>query len=145
MWSTEYTVDTTATPGAVWSALRDLHTGTRLSEQSDSFEIHGPFAFGSKVSVTPKGKDTFHCKIVEFVEGERYAARTELSGLSLLFRHTLDPLTSGGTRITHTLVIDGPASDQVGPELGSQISEDFPSVIDDLVTAAIDRQSRTAK
>ena len=145
MWSTQYTVDTTAAPEAVWSALCDLHTGTKLSEESDVFELHGPFALGSEVSVTPKGQDTFHCKIVEFVEGEQYADRTELSGLSLLFRHTLARLIGGGTRITHTLLIDGPASDQVGPELGPQISEDFPSAMDDLVTAAIDRESRTAK
>ena len=78
MWSTEYTRETPVVPKAAWAALRDLHTGTNLSERSNAIELHGPYC----------------------------------------------------------LEIDGPAADDVGPELGPQISEDFPADMDDLVAAA---------
>lgn len=145
MWSTEHTAETTATPEAVWEALRDLHTGTKISDHSDTFEMHGPFAVGTQVSVTPQGQETFRSVIIELVEGEVYADETEFNGLTLLFRHTLAPTGTGGTRITHTLVIDGPTADQVAPELGPQISEDFPAAMADLITVATRRESASTQ
>lgn len=136
MWTTQYSVDTDVAPAALWAALRDLHTGTALSAAGDTFEIHGPFAVGTALSVTPHGQDTFRSTIVELVDEQVYADRTEVDGLVLLFRHTLDALPGGGTRVTHRLGIDGPAADQVAPELGPQISADFPAAMDDLVAAA---------
>jgi hypothetical protein len=136
MWSTEYAAETDVAPGAVWATLRDLHSGVRLSDASDAFELHGPFAVGTEISVTPQGQDTFRSVIIELEEPKAYADRTEFGGLILTFRHTLHPLASGGTRVTHQLQIDGPDADQAGPELGPQISEDFPAAMADLLAAA---------
>lgn len=142
MWSTEYSAETTAGPRAVWVALRDLHSGTPLSENSDRFELHGPFAVGTELSVTPQGQDTLRSRIVELVEDEVYADQTSFGGLTLLFRHTLARVRDGGTRITHTLVIEGKDADQVGPELGPQISADFPAAMSDLIAAAARQPAR---
>jgi hypothetical protein len=134
MWTTEYSVDTDVAAPAIWAALRDLHSGVKLSGDSDSFELHGPFAVGTQLSVTPQGQDTFLSTIVELVEPEVYADRTEFGELTLLFRHTLTP-TPDGTRVTHQLTIDGATADEVGPELGPQISADFPAAMRDLIEA----------
>ena len=134
MWTTEYSVDTDVPAPAIWAALRDLHSGVKLSEASDAFELHGPFAVGTQLSVTPQGQDTFHSTIVELVEPAVYADRTKFGELTLLFRHTLTPGASG-TRVTHELTIDGVAADEVGPELGPQISADFPAAMGDLIEA----------
>jgi hypothetical protein len=140
MWSTSHTADTDVAPAAVWAALRDLHSGVKLSERSDTFELHGPFAVGTELSVTPQGgQDTFRSRITELVEERLYADETEFGGVILTFRHTLAPRDDGGTRLTHELVIDGPDADQVGPELGSQISTDFPVAMAELFEAARDR------
>ena len=56
MWTTEYTAGTNATASDVWSALRDLHSGTPLGPASDSFELHGPFAVGTTLTETPQGQ-----------------------------------------------------------------------------------------
>jgi hypothetical protein len=136
MWSTQYTAETDAAPEAVWAALRDLHSGVKLSDNSDAFELHGPFAAGTEISVTPQGQDTFRSVIIELEEPAVYADRTEFGGLILTFRHVLAPLPGGGTTVTHQLQIDGPDADQGGPELGPQISEDFPAAMADLFAAA---------
>lgn len=136
MWTHDYTADTNLDRAAIWGALRDVHTGSTPAAGGDTFEIHGPFAVGTELSVTPAGQDTFRSTITELTEPETYADRTVLDGLSLTFRHTLEELPTGGTRITHRLVIDGPAADQVGPELGPQITADFPEAIAGLIATA---------
>ncbi len=136
MWTTEYSAVADVSPEAVWAALRDLHSGVKLSDNSDTFELHGPFAVGTEISVTPQGQDTFKSKIIELVEAEVYADQTAFGEVTLLFRHTLAPLGDGGTKVTHRLEIDGPGADEVGPELGPQISEDFPAAMEDLFAAA---------
>jgi quinol monooxygenase YgiN len=139
-WSTEYAADTDAPPEAVWAALRDLHTGTKISDRSSSYVIHGPFALGTELTVTPDGMDqALRSTIVEFADGETYADQTEFNGLILTDRHTLTRTENSGTRITHRLEISGPAAQTIGPKIGPNISEDFPLTMDDLIAAAVSR------
>jgi hypothetical protein len=135
VYTTEYQAETEASPEQVWAALRALHSGHRFSDRSDLFELHGPFAVGTMLSVTPVGQDTLTSVIVELVENDCYADRTEFNGLTLTFRHTL-ARTERGTLVTHQLTIDGEQANVVGPELGPQISGDFPEAMEDLFTAA---------
>jgi hypothetical protein len=135
MWTAEHTAETDLPAVAIWTALRDLHTGATVSPGGDRFDIHGPFAVGTELDVTPQGQETFRSRIVELVENERYADVTEFGDLMLTFRHTLEP-TRAGTRITHQLVIDGPGADTAGPELGPQITADFPEALQGLIAAA---------
>lgn len=126
MWTTEYTATTPLPREAVWTALRELHSGRLTYPGADRFVLEGPFAVGSRIAVTPEGQQEMISTIVELVDNERYADVTEFGGISLLFRHTLES-TDDGTRVTHRLEISGDGADEVGPELGPQISGDFDS------------------
>lgn len=141
MWTTNYEQTTTAAPSAVWGALEKLHSGTPLGPHSDSFELHGPFAVGTTLTITPQGQEPMQSTIVELVPDTAYADRTVFGELELTFRHDLTPTADGGTTVTHTLVVEGPGSDEVGPELGPQISGDFPVAMAELLSAA-ERPSR---
>jgi hypothetical protein len=61
MWTTDCSAETVASPQAVWVALRALHSGERLSERSDRFELHGPFEKGTvathRLEIDGKGAD----------------------------------------------------------------------------------------
>jgi len=124
MWTTEYTATTPLPRDAVWTALRELHSGRLTYPGADRYVLDGPFAVGSRIAITPEGQDEMISTIVELVDYERYADVTEFGQLSLLFRHTLESV-DGGTRVTHRLQISGEGADEVGPELGPQISGDF--------------------
>lgn len=126
MWTTEYTATTPLPREVVWTALRELHSGRLTYPGADRFVLEGPFAVGSRIAVTPEGQQEMISTIVELVDNERYADVTEFGGISLLFRHTLES-TDDGTRVTHRLEISGDGADEVGPELGPQISGDFDS------------------
>ncbi len=136
MWTTHHTQETDLPPEIVWDALRDLHEGRLTTTGGDVFEIHGPFAVGTQLSVTPEGQETFRSTIVELEEPRRYADETQFGDVTLRFGHTLEPLADGGTRVTHELLILGPDADLVGPELGPQISADFPLAMTALIDAA---------
>ena len=124
MWANEYTAVTRLSQETVWAALRALHEGTLTYPGADRFVLHGPFAVGTTVSVTPAGQDTFDSRIVDLVEPVTYADETSFGDVTLLFRHTLEAVPEG-TRVTHRLEITGSAADEVGPALGPQISGDF--------------------
>ena len=82
MWSTKYEAQTDAAPESVWAALRDLHSGIALGPRSDRFELHGPFAVGTEVSVTPQGQETMRSVIVELEDERLY--RTGRSSMGSL-------------------------------------------------------------
>ena len=124
MWTTNYSAETALPRAAVWRAIEALHRGKLTYDGADVFELLGPFEVGTQLDVTPEGQDTFRSTIIELVEDELYADSTTYEGLTLLFRHTLEDVPEG-TRVTHTLEIHGPAAEQVGPDLGPQISDDF--------------------
>jgi hypothetical protein len=135
MWTNDFTATTPASPERVWAALEALHSGTPLGQNSDSFELHGPFAVGTTLTVTPQGQEPMESTIVELEPGRVYADQTRFGDLVLTFRHRLTPL-AGGTRVTHTLEITGEGAQEVGPELGPQISGDFPDAMAELLAAA---------
>ncbi|QPC90046.1 polyketide cyclase [Mesorhizobium sp. INR15] len=141
MWSNEYTAVTSLPVQAVWAALKALHEGRLSYEGSDTFVLHGPFAKGTRVSVTPVGQDTFESTIVDLVENVTYADETSFGDTQLLFRHTLAPV-AGGTRVTHRLEISGPSAAEVGLELGPQISGDFDTSMAKLFEQAQELASR---
>jgi len=124
MWTNEYTAISQLPAAAIWNALKAVHEGRLTYEGCDHFVLHGPFAKGSRVSVTPVGQGTFESTIVDLVENVTYADQTMFEGTTLLFRHTLTSV-EGGTQVTHRLEISGPSAAEVGPELGPQISGDF--------------------
>lgn len=144
MWTTEHAATTAAPPAAVWSALRDLHSGIPLGPASDAFELHGPFAVGTEVTVTPQGQEAMTSTIVELEPERVYADRTVFGELALTFRHTLAATPDGGTHVTHTLEIDGEGAEAVGPELGPQIAGDFPVAMAELLQAAEERAATRA-
>lgn len=104
--------------------LRDARTGV---SGGNTHVIHGPSAAGTELSVTPDGSDeALTSTIVELVDGEVYADRTEFNGLILIDRHALTPLADGGTRITHQLIIGGPAAATVGSKPWSADQRGLP-------------------
>src|SRR5437763_12352857 len=111
MWTTTYERETTASTEAVWAALKLLHSGTALGPNSDSFLLHGPFALGTEVTVTPQGQEAMTSVITELEPGEVYADQTAFGALTLTFRHRLRSLPGGGAAVAHTLEIDGDGAD----------------------------------
>ena len=50
--------------------------------------------------------------------------------------HRVERIAAGRSRITYRMEITGPAADTVGPEIGPEISGDFPQVLKALAARA---------
>ncbi len=136
MWAHEHTAETATSPEAIWRVLADLDQWATWDTSMEWVRLQGPFQAGSEVVMKPKGQEPITSVIVEATENRVYADRTSMGDVTLQFSHTLEPLASGGTRVIHRLEITGPAADQVGPELGPAITEDFPEAMDALLARA---------
>lgn len=135
MWETKHSQVTDVDTDRLWSTFEAIHSGRITLPGGDIFRPKGPLDVGTEIEVTPAGQDTMISKIVEFVPGSRYADETEFNGLVLRFAHQFNEV-DGGTKITHQLTISGDGADHVGPEIGPQISDDFPEQMDALIAEA---------
>lgn len=137
MWMHEHTGETTASREAVWKVLCNLDDWASWDTSMEWLRLQGPFRVGSEVVMKPKEQeDPITSVIIEVVENEVYADETHFGDVTLRFSHALQALENGGTRVLHRLEITGLVADEVGPELGSAITEDFPEAMDALFARA---------
>ncbi len=129
MWTHEHTAETALAPEAIWNVLKDLDNWPRWDTSMETVTLEGPFKVGARVTMTPTGQQPITSVITAITENERYADETDLSDVVLRFSHTLTRRADGGTHITHRLEITGPKADELGPELGPAITEDFPDAM----------------
>jgi hypothetical protein len=136
MWNHEHAAETDLTPAEIWAVLSDVDGWATWDTSMDEIALLGPFAVGTQISMTPQGQEAIRSTIVAIEPEALYADETEFGGVTLRFSHALTALSGGGTRIVHRLTISGAAADEVGPELGPQITEDFPEAMAGLIAAA---------
>ncbi|HYY20700.1 MAG TPA: SRPBCC family protein [Thermoleophilaceae bacterium] len=136
MWTTEHSIETTASAEAVWRLWSDVSGWPEWIADIERIELSGPFATGSRVTMIPAGQEPVELRIAEAVEPERFVDEADLGDVVVRTLHRVDPLDSERNRVVYRMEISGPAADRVGPELGPQISGDFPETLAALVERA---------
>jgi uncharacterized protein YndB with AHSA1/START domain len=136
MWKYEHSVKTTAAPQALWRHWSDVASWPEWNHGIEKIEIDGPFAVGTTFTMTPPGDDPIKMSIVEIVQGEQFTDEMDAGDFVVRTVHRLEPLEAGRTLVVYRTEITGPAADQVGPQLGPAITEDFPEVLAALVKLA---------
>ena len=136
MWDYEYSIETAATPDAVWRRWTDMADWPQWNDGIEAIEVDGPFAEGTGFRMTPPGEEPIAMRLVEIVPGELFT--DEMDGGDFVVRtvHRLVPLAGGGTRIVYRTEITGPAAADIGPALGPAITADFPDVLAALAKVA---------
>jgi uncharacterized protein YndB with AHSA1/START domain len=137
MWEYERSVATSAGREAVWRCWSDMAAWPQWNAGIASIEIDGPFAMGTTFRMTAPGEDEpVTLRLARIVPGEEFTDEMDAGDFIVSTVHRLEDLPGAGTRIVYRTEISGPAADQVGPELGPQITADFPDVLDALVRLA---------
>jgi hypothetical protein len=72
-------------------------------------------------------------RLVEIVPQARFTDEMDAGDFVVRTVHRLEPAGMGKTRVIYRTEITGPAADQVGPELGPEITADFPEVLAELI------------
>jgi hypothetical protein len=136
MWRTEHSIETTATPDAIWRLWADVAGWPEWNGDIARIELYGPFAGGSRITMTPIGQDPIELRITETAKPELFVDEADLGEIVVRTIHHAKQLDKGRTGITYRMEISGRAADTLGPEIGPQISGDFPQVLAALAARA---------
>jgi hypothetical protein len=138
MWTTEHAIETTASPEAIWRVWADVPRWGEWNPDIERIEISGPFEAGSTITMTPRGEEPIELRIAEAVEPEHFVDEADLGDVVVRTIHRAERIDGDRVRVVYRMEITGPAADTLGPELGPQISGDFP----DVLAALVDRAQR---
>jgi hypothetical protein len=141
MFVYEHSLETSASPERLWALYADVPAWTAWDRGLDRVEIDGPLAAGSTGRITPSGMEVLPFTVTWAEEGRGFTDETPAMGHVLRFTHLLDALPGGGTRVTHRVEVEGPAADEIGPN----VTGDTPAAVAQLVAMAEGRTATAAR
>ena len=129
MWEYEYSVETTAAPQALWRHWSDMAAWPQWNDGIETIDVEGPFEVGTAFTMTPPGEEPIRMRLVEIKPGEFFTDEMDAGDFAVRTEHRLEPAAGGLTRIVYRTEITGEAAGHIGPQLGPQITADFPEVL----------------
>ncbi|WP_431895853.1 hypothetical protein [Nonomuraea sp. bgisy101] len=136
MWTYEHSVETDATPEAIWRLWADVERWRAWNADIESIQISGPFAAGAEIVMTPAGQDPVHLRVAEATVDELFVDEARINGLLLRTVHRLDRGERLCTRVVYRMEITGAAADELGPQIGPAVTADWPATMAALVERA---------
>jgi hypothetical protein len=136
MWKVEHSIETSAAPREVWDLWVDVAGWPAWNADIEAIELAGPFAAGGTIRMTPIGQEPIELRIAEAVEPEQFVDEADLGEIVVRTIHRAEQSDGGRTRVTYRMEITGPAADTLGPQIGPEISGDFPETLAALVERA---------
>ncbi|MGW0876109.1 polyketide cyclase [Streptomyces sp. NPDC002740] len=137
MWAYEHSIETSATPEAIWGLWADVENWGTWNAEIEKIEISGPFAPDTQITMTPPGDDPIQLRIAEAFENELFIDEARFGDLLLRTVHRIDRIDHGRIRVVYRMEITGPGADEVGPEIGPGITADWPDTMDSLIKLAL--------
>jgi uncharacterized protein YndB with AHSA1/START domain len=136
MWVAEHSIEMTATREEIWRQWSDVAGWPEWNGDIERIELDGRFAAGSRITTTPIGQEPVELRIAEAVEPELFVDGADLGEIVVRTSHRVERLDEGRVRVTYRMEKTGPAAESVGPQIGPEISGDFPEVLAALVERA---------
>jgi hypothetical protein len=135
MWSTEHGTETTASPKTIWRIWSEVSLWPEWNGDLERAELAGPFAAGGKITMVPHEGDPIELRIAEAAEPSTFVDQAEFGGVVVRTIHRVEALDDRN-RVVYALEITGPEADTLGPEIGPDVTADFPDVLAALVQRA---------
>ncbi len=140
VWTFEHVAPTAASPAAVWALWSDVATWATWNADITAMDLRGPFASGTPFTMNPGRDDAVELVLADVVPGESFTDEAQFGDLVLRTTHRIeeDPASEGpaGHRILYRMEITGAGADEAGPEIGPQITSDWPETIAALIALA---------
>jgi uncharacterized protein YndB with AHSA1/START domain len=136
MWSTEHTIETSAAPERIWEIWADVARWSEWNGDIEQIELVGAFAAGARIVMTPFGQEPIELRVAEAEEPELFVAEADFGDVVVRTTHLVESVDDRRSRVTYRMEISGPAADTLGPQIGPEISGDFPQTLAALVDRA---------
>ena len=137
MWEYEHSIETSATPEAIWRLWADVENWGTWNAEIEKIEMSGPFAAGTQIAMTPPGDDPVLLRIAEAVEDELFIDEASFNGLLLRTTHQIDRIDQDRIRVVYRMEITGAGADEAGPQIGPGITADWPDTMAALAKLAL--------
>jgi hypothetical protein len=136
MWAKEHSIETSAAPEEIWRLWADVASWPAWNGDVERIELVGEFAVGGRILMTPIGQEPIELRIAEADEPELFVDEADFGEVVVRTIHRVERSDGERARVTYRMEISGPASDTLGPQIGPEISADFPEVLAALVERA---------
>lgn len=136
MATQERSVETTASPQAVWKIWSDTSTWQEWNPDVQSMALNGPFAVGT-TGVMKTKQGTRQVLLSQVVPGRSFRLETTVIPLSrFYFDCQVASGPAGKTRVSQAVTVGGPLGGLVGGMMGKQIADTFPALLQGLARKA---------
>jgi uncharacterized protein YndB with AHSA1/START domain len=130
----QHSVETSATPEAVWRLYSDVATWPAWDDAVERVTLDGAFAPGSVGTFKLHGQDPLDFRVLEVEPQRGFTDETSIPGGVVRFRHRIEPLDDERARLTHAVEIEGPAP--VAEQIGALITAGVPETMTRLTELA---------
>jgi len=136
-------VETSASPAAVWKIWSDTSTWQEWNPDVQSMILNGPFAAGTTGTMKTK-QGTRQIQLAEVVPGRSFRLETSVIPLTrFAFECQVAAGATGKTTISQAIRVGGPLGAVVGGMMASQIANTFPALLQGLARKAEASEGRT--
>ena len=131
----ERSVETKASPQAVWKISSDTSTWPEWNPAVQSMKLNGPFASGTTGSMTNK-QGAHQIQLEDVVPGKSFRLETSVIPLTRFSFECRVAGAAGKTVVSQGIRVKGPLGAIVGGMMGKQIANSFPALLQGLATKA---------
>ncbi|GMK40632.1 hypothetical protein PCCS19_36880 [Paenibacillus sp. CCS19] len=135
----EHEVITAAKVETIWKLYSTIESWMKWDAGIASVSLDGPFEVGTRGFLEPKGQGKLPFVLTEVNAPYGFSDITEIAvaGIEVHFSHRLER-TENGTRITHSVRIDGPNAERVGARMIEHFAQGIPQTVASLAAAALE-------
>ncbi len=142
MATEDRSVETVASPEAVWKLWSDVSTWQDWNPDVQSMTLDGPFAAGT-TGVMKTKQGTRRVKLTQVVPGRSFRLETSVIPLTTFFFDCqVSSGAAGKTRVSQAITVGGPLGGVVGGAMSKQIANTFPPLLEGLARKAEASETR---
>ncbi len=137
MRSHQRSMETAASPQAIWRIWSDTSTWGEWNPNVSSMELEGPFATGTAGIMRTKAGRAHRMQLTSVEPGRSFVLETSVLPLThFAFRCEVAPTGQGKSRISQSLTMSGPLAPVFSPMAGERIAESFVPLLAGLASKA---------
>lgn len=144
MWITEHTEVTSAAPEAVWNVVRDFDKWPDWNPGYRKAHLEGDCIPGTPGTVTLANGMRRPFTLVEANPPTSLVIGGSGAGITQRFRHTIEPLPNGGSKVSMAATMDGPMTPIFSRIFGRIIAGYYPTAVRQLIATAESKESTKA-
>ena len=140
MWKFEHSVECQVRRDFAWQFWTNVDNWTAVDPSVESVKLNGSFAAGTRGTTKPRDLGPIDWQLAEVQDRSSAVIEIRTPGAILRFLWRFEDSTSGGTRITQQVRIEGEQADdyvgRMGPELQKGIPQGMRKLAEEMIRAA---------